>query len=85
MTRLASVTLKLKGGACTVYAIAFFDPEESAEPIWIPRSLIDNLDAVIDGLPAGSWWTIEEEVELHLPVWLVEEKGLDSYAEELDT
>lgn len=83
MTSISSVELRLKGSACTDSALAFQDADMD-EPIWIPRSQIQNLDELIDGLPAGSWWTINEEVEIHIPTWLVEEKGLDLIAEEIE-
>lgn len=85
MGRLSALTMKLKGGACTEGALAFYNPENELDDlIWIPRSQIMNLEEVVDSLPAGEWWTIEEEVNIEIPNWLVEEKGLDPYAEEVD-
>lgn len=85
MRKLASVELKLKGSACTDKALAFEDPEDLfGDPLWIPRSQITNLEEVLDSLPAGSLWTVEQNVTLHLPIWFVENASLDQYAEELE-
>jgi len=81
----AVVELTLNGDACTDAALAFVDPDNLVnDPIWIPRSQIDNLDEVLDGLEDGLGWGVREVVEIKIPIWLVEEKGLDIYAEEVD-
>ena len=82
-----SVELMLAGCACTDEALAFENPDEREMPtryIWIARSKIENLEEVLDSLPEGSLWPIRQEVELHLPLWLIEKQGLDGYAEELE-
>lgn len=81
----AQVTLRLQGGACTDMALAFQNPENiSLDPIWIPKSKIANLEDVYDSLPDQIGWTTDETVSIHIPIWLVEEKGLDAIAEEID-
>ena len=80
-----SIELTLFGDACTDAALAFLDPdEEDGTLMWIPRSQIHNLDRLLDGLPAGSLWGTKETVEIEIPQWLAEEKGLDIYAEETE-
>lgn len=78
------VELMLNGGACTDDAIAFVDLEEGYEPIWIPRSLIRNLADMLDSLDEAIGWTTNDKVEIEIPTWVVESKGLDSIAEEIN-
>ncbi len=82
----ASVELTLNGDACTDEALAFINPEVEGwkSVIWVPRSQIRNLDDVLDGLEDGIRWGTREEVTIEIPIWLVEEQGLDNYAEEMD-
>jgi hypothetical protein len=81
----AQVELRLIGGACTDMALAFQDPENYCnDPIWIPKSKIANLEDVYDSLPDQIGWSTDEVVCIHIPIWLVEDKGLDSIAEEID-
>ena len=85
MSRLASVELKLKGRACTEKSLAFDDPEDMfGKPMWIPKSQIRNLDSVMDSLPPGDLFLVNEKVTIHLSFWFVETRGLDAYAEELE-
>lgn len=85
MSTKVAITLNLRGAACTDSALAFDDPEdEYDEPIWLPRSQIQNLEDVLDEFPDGIGWTTQGRVEIEIPTWLAEKKGLDVYAEELD-
>ncbi|MCK5600720.1 hypothetical protein KAR91_02555 [Candidatus Pacearchaeota archaeon] len=82
-----SVELMLAGCACTDESLAFENPDEREMPtryIWLPRSQIENLEEVMDSLPEGSLWPIRQQVELHVPQWLLEQKGIDGYAEEIE-
>lgn len=84
MTTVA-VELVLRGSMCTDASLGFENPEDRADdPIWLPRSQIQNLDEVLDGLEDGIGWTTREEVTIHIPHWLAENEGLDPYAEEID-
>ncbi len=86
MSTYVSVELELYGPACTDSALAFVNPEDSLnDPIWIPRSRVENLEDIVQNQladPIG--WTTKEKVEVIMPTWLAEDKGLEVYAEELD-
>lgn len=83
--RHVSLELELRGDASTDSALAFVDPEDMlVDPIWIPRSQIFNLDRLLDGLDNGLTWSTKETVEIIIPQWLAEERGLDVYCEELE-
>ncbi len=85
MSSLAAISLNLKGSACTEQALAFDNPENALlEPVWIPRSQIRNMDHVLGEFPDGMGWGVQGMVEIELPTWLVEDKGLDAYAEECE-
>jgi hypothetical protein len=59
-------------------AMGFSHPEGPGT-IWLPHSQIRNLDAILDGdLDHHS------KIEVEIPQWLVERKGLDPYCEELE-
>lgn len=85
MTDMVTVSLKILGGACTDSALGFENPDnDELKPIWIPRSQIHNLEEVLERqLDDGLSYSVEEMVDIDIPTWLAEEKGLDIIAEEV--
>lgn len=84
MTDYVSVELTLNGDACTELSLAFVHPGDDvlADPIWISRGHIRNLDRVLDGVGEIKWG-VREKVEIHIPAWVAEADGIDPYAEEI--
>lgn len=95
---ILSLELELRGHACTPEALAFTHPDYDVdaapstaganqdvdEIFWLPRSQIKNLEDIIDRqLDEPITYALREEVEVHVPFWLAEEKQIEDYAEEM--
>jgi len=52
---------------------------DDSDVIWLPKSQIFNLEALLDAEP-----TYKEKVSVEIPEWLAIKKGLDPYCEEVE-
>lgn len=76
MTTYVEVTLEFEINSGKTMG---FLPPESVGIIWLPKSQIRNLEAILDADPR-----YRQKIEVEIPQWLAEIKGLDPYCEELE-